>query len=103
MKKAICILLILVISILILIGLYAYKDYKKDYMENSNIIKMEIVNVSADTDGKSIDFENGSGYYIETEDGNLWKIMRKVKTGDIVVFDTKGTESIYDDIIIDIE
>lgn len=103
MKKAICILLILVISILILIGLYAYKDYKKDYMENSNIIKMKVVNVSKDNDGKSIDFENGSGYYIETEDGNLWKIMRKVKAGDIVVFDTMRTESIYDDIIIDIE
>ena len=103
MKKVICILSILVIIVSTLIGLYIYKDYKKDYMENSNIIKMKVVNVSSDKDGKSIDFENGTGYYIETEDGNLWRIMRKVKTGDIVVFDTMGTEMIYDDVIIDIK
>ena len=98
MKKAIIILLALVIGIGILIGLYFYEDYKKDCTKNSNIIKMEVINVSTDTDGKFVDFEDGSGYYIETEDGNLWKIMRKVKTGDIVIFDTMGTESIMRDV-----
>ena len=103
MKKAICILSIFVIIVSTLTGLYIYKDYKKDCMENSNIIKMKVVSVSNTTDGKSFDFEDGSGYYIETEDGNLWKIMRKIKVGDVVIFDTMGTKSIYDDIIIDIE
>ena len=66
-------------------------------------IEMEVVNVSQTTDGKSFDFENGTGYYIETTDGNLWMLTEEIEVGNIVVFDTMGTESVYDDVIIDIK
>ena len=66
-------------------------------------IEMEVVNVSQTTSGKSFNFKDGTGYYIETADGNLWALTEEIEVGNTVVFDTMGTESVYDDVIIDIK
>ena len=91
-------ILIIMLTILVLLGIHTI--IKANSIET---IEMEVVNVSQTTDGKSFDFEDGTGYYIETTDGNLWALTEEIEVGNIVVFDTMGTESVYDDVIIDIK
>jgi hypothetical protein len=91
-------ILIIMLTILVLLGIHTI--IKANSIET---IEMEVVNVSQTTDGKSFDFEDGTGYYIETTDGNLWTLTEEIEVGNTVVFDTMGTESVYDDVIIDIK
>ena len=90
--------LIIMLTILVLLGIHTI--IKANSIET---IEMEVVNVSQTTDGKSFNFEDGSGYYIETTDGNLWALTEEIEIGNTVIFDTMGTESVYDDVIIDIK
>lgn len=107
MKKALLVLLVLVISTIILIGQCSIKNGTTEnsaLAENPNIRTMEVVEVYINERGKFIDFKNSNiGYFIGTTDGNLWKYMEEVEVGDIVVFDTLGTEQIEDDIIVGIK
>lgn len=45
---------------------------------------------------------NATDTTIETLDGNLWNFTSEAEVGDTVVFDTRRSESIYDDIIVEI-
>lgn len=45
---------------------------------------------------------NATETTIETLDGNLWEYVNDAEVGDTVLFDTMRSESIYDDIIVDI-
>ncbi|MGN1342051.1 MAG: hypothetical protein ACI4VL_02325 [Bacilli bacterium] len=51
----------------------------------------------------SISYDNDITY-IETSDGNIWTINgnNNIK-GNTIIFDTLGTNTIYDDVIIDIK
>lgn len=42
-------------------------------------------------------------YYINTQDGNLWKSETLYKEGEILIFDTNNTEDVTDDKIIGIK
>lgn len=98
MKKTICILLVLIISI----GILTVNNGTTEKL-NNNTIELKVVNVSVDSHGKFIDFEDDTSYYIETTDGNLWMLTQKVEVGNTVVFDNMGTDMVYDDVIIDIK
>lgn len=45
---------------------------------------------------------NATESTVETLDGNLWGFTNDAEIGDTVVFDTRRSESIYDDVIVEI-
>jgi len=67
-----------------------------------NIYLLEVTGVHTSYAGKMLAFEDGTGYFVETNDGNLWELSENVAPGNTLVMHNNGTEQVEDDVIISV-